>query len=92
MQILAKMDSQKIYDQVRAHYSAASQGSTAEYSNAIAESFGYTKEELASAPEGSNLGLSCGNPLAIASISEVCRDPPASFPTPLLTWILIFQC
>lgn len=29
---------------------------------------GYTEEELAAAPEGSNLGLGCGNPQAIASL------------------------
>ncbi|KAI5456960.1 S-adenosyl-L-methionine-dependent methyltransferase [Mariannaea sp. PMI_226] len=64
------MDSDKIYAQVSAHYSAASQGRTAAYESAIAKSFGYSDGELASVPEGSNLGLSCGNPLAIASIRE----------------------
>jgi SAM-dependent methyltransferase len=29
---------------------------------------GYTEEELAAVPEGSNLGLGCGNPQAIASL------------------------
>jgi arsenite methyltransferase len=29
---------------------------------------GYSPEEMASVPEGSNLGLGCGNPVAIASI------------------------
>jgi SAM-dependent methyltransferase len=32
------------------------------------ESIGYSREELASAPAGANLGLGCGNPLALASI------------------------
>uniref|UniRef100_A0A8H7NCG9 Arsenite methyltransferase n=1 Tax=Bionectria ochroleuca TaxID=29856 RepID=A0A8H7NCG9_BIOOC len=64
------MDPQTIYHQVSTHYSAASQGMTAEYGSAVAKSFGYSEDELASAPEGSNLGLSCGNPLAIASISQ----------------------
>jgi len=32
------------------------------------EKLGYTVEELAAAPEGADLGLGCGNPLAIASI------------------------
>ncbi|KAH6990096.1 S-adenosyl-L-methionine-dependent methyltransferase [Ilyonectria destructans] len=64
------MDSHEIYDQVRAHYSTASQNNSAEYGSAIAKSFGYSEEELASIPTGSNLGLSCGNPLAIASIRE----------------------
>lgn len=66
------MDSNQIYDQVRAHYSIASKETTVAYGSAIAKSFGYSEEELANAPEDSNLGLSCGNPLAIASIKEVC--------------------
>ena len=32
------------------------------------EKLGYTAEELAAAPAGADLGLGCGNPLAIASI------------------------
>ena len=31
---------------------------------------GYSQDELNSVPEGSNLGLGCGNPQAIASINE----------------------
>ena len=29
---------------------------------------GYSKEELASAPEGANMGLGCGNPVALATL------------------------
>ncbi|MCR4317330.1 MAG: arsenite methyltransferase [Planctomycetes bacterium] len=36
----------------------------------FAESIGYEKEELASIPAGANLGLSCGNPTALASLRE----------------------
>ncbi|KIM41195.1 hypothetical protein M413DRAFT_72341, partial [Hebeloma cylindrosporum] len=36
----------------------------------VAEAFGYTEEELSSVPDGSHLGLSCGNPLATANIKE----------------------
>ncbi len=36
----------------------------------ISKSIGYTDEELRSAPEGSNLGLGCGNPVALASLKE----------------------
>jgi len=36
----------------------------------VSESIGYTQEEIDSAPDGSNLGLGCGNPLALASIKE----------------------
>jgi len=34
----------------------------------IAEAFGYSTEELSSIPAESNMGLSCGNPVAMASI------------------------
>ena len=64
------MDAAKIYDEVREHYSAASKGISSEYSEAIAKSFGYSEAELSSIPEGANLGLSCGNPLAITSLRE----------------------
>jgi len=36
----------------------------------IGRKIGYSKEELAFAPAGSNLGLGCGNPIALASIRE----------------------
>jgi arsenite methyltransferase len=35
---------------------------------AVAEAFGYTPEELASIPAEANMGLSCGNPTAIANL------------------------
>ena len=43
---------------------------------AVAEAFGYTAEELTSIPAEANMGLSCGNPTAIASIrpGEVVVD------------------
>jgi arsenite methyltransferase len=43
---------------------------------AVAEAFGYTAEELTSIPADANMGLSCGNPTAIASIrhGEVVVD------------------
>jgi SAM-dependent methyltransferase len=34
----------------------------------LTENLGYSATEAAAAPEGSNLGLGCGNPLAIASL------------------------
>jgi SAM-dependent methyltransferase len=34
----------------------------------IAEKIGYSEGDLASAPEGANLGLGCGNPIALASL------------------------
>ncbi len=36
----------------------------------ISKRIGYGDEEIRSVPEGSNLGLGCGNPLAMASLNE----------------------
>ncbi|MBA7639674.1 Arsenite methyltransferase [subsurface metagenome] len=36
----------------------------------ISKKIGYTEEELKAVPEGANLGLGCGNPVALASLSE----------------------
>ena len=36
----------------------------------ISAKIGYTKEELESIPKGANLGLGCGNPVALASLQE----------------------
>ena len=42
----------------------------------ISKKVGYTKDELSSLPEGANLGLGCGNPVALASLKpgEVVLD------------------
>ncbi len=51
-------------------------GSTPAASEELAKHIGYTREELAALPEGANLGLSCGNPNALASLQagEVVLD------------------
>ena len=36
---------------------------------------GYTDEEMDSVPEGANLGIGCGNPLALASLKERRNSP-----------------
>ncbi len=36
----------------------------------ISKSIGYTDEDTKEVPEGSNLGLGCGNPIALASLKE----------------------
>src|SRR4051812_39785992 len=50
----------------------ATQGLSSEHDGvrAVAEAFGYTPEELASIPAEANMGLSCGNPTAFASLRE----------------------
>ncbi|CZR59545.1 related to arsenic methyltransferase Cyt19 [Phialocephala subalpina] len=53
------------------HYSAIARedsSTNASHIRKVAESFGYSAEDLASVPEGANLGVSCGNPLAIAGL------------------------
>lgn len=37
---------------------------------AVAEAFGYSTQDLSSIPSEANMGLSCGNPTAMASIKE----------------------
>jgi SAM-dependent methyltransferase len=36
----------------------------------VSENIGYTKEELDSIPDDANMGLGCGNPVALASLKE----------------------
>ncbi len=38
--------------------------------SAISQKIGYSDEELKSIPKGANLGLGCGNPIALASLKE----------------------
>src|ERR1039457_3074147 len=51
-------------------------GSNAKDSAKLAQHVGYSAEELAALPEGANMGLSCGNPTALASLKpgEVVLD------------------
>ncbi|KAM7199688.1 S-adenosyl-L-methionine-dependent methyltransferase [Rhypophila sp. PSN 637] len=67
---MACSNTSQIYAKVSEHYSAASKTTSVKYGETVAKSFGYTEEELANIPEGANLGLSCGNPLAITSLRE----------------------
>lgn len=51
-------------------------GSSAFSADALVRSIGYADQDLAAAPEGANLGLSCGNPTVLASLhpGEVVLD------------------
>jgi arsenite methyltransferase len=60
-----------IHDTVLAGYGAAARSglsSNDEGVARIAQAFGYTAEELRSIPAEATLGLSCGNPVALASL------------------------
>src|SRR5687767_9886803 len=69
-------DKQTVRDAVRQNYGkiAAENGSCcgptccSGVAGSPADKLGYSPEDTQSVPEGSNLGLGCGNPLAIASL------------------------
>ena len=42
----------------------------ADLAQTISKSIGYSDEEIVSVPESANLGLGCGNPVALASLAE----------------------
>jgi SAM-dependent methyltransferase len=61
----------KVEDVVREKYaSVATSGLSTKHDGvrAVAEAFGYSADELASIPAEANMGLSCGNPTAFASL------------------------
>ena len=63
--------SESIVEAVRSRYGLVAQsGLSSEQDGvrAVAEAFGYSPEELASIPAEANMGLSCGNPTAIAHL------------------------
>ena len=43
---------------------------SSDLANEVGEKIGYSKEEIQSVPEGSNLGVGCGNPSALAKIEQ----------------------
>jgi len=80
--------SKHLYDAVREGYGKIAKlnqegcsgvsccGSNVEDSTQLAKFVGYSMDELAALPEGANMGLSCGNPTALASLQsgEVVLD------------------
>ncbi|KAK0451631.1 S-adenosyl-L-methionine-dependent methyltransferase [Armillaria borealis] len=70
------MEIANIYRAIEEHYSSRASAAPSSQTEAIvdhdrvASAFGYTTEELSSIPVNSNLGLSCGNPLATANLKE----------------------
>ena len=76
------MDREEIGNAVRERYgNIAKQGNSCccpvksccgstDSAQSISRSIGYTEEELKAVPEGANLGLGCGNPIALASLKE----------------------
>jgi SAM-dependent methyltransferase len=70
-----RADGQGVRDVVREGYARVAGGGGScccgsGSSERLAEVVGYTPEELEALPEGANMGLSCGNPTALASLRE----------------------
>jgi arsenite methyltransferase len=60
-------------DTVREKYAAVARGNLSTKNvgvRAVAQAFGYSQAELAAIPAEANMGLSCGNPVAIANLRE----------------------
>jgi arsenite methyltransferase len=76
------MKKEEIKKEVRQHYSQVSAGresccgsscsctGTSSRVDDFSKMIGYSDKELSSVPEGANLGLGCGNPVAMASLKE----------------------
>ena len=80
MNMSAAKDPETVKKNVREGYAAIAQGhgccsggcccQNTVSADALARSVGYDEESLKDLPEGANMGLSCGNPLTIASLKE----------------------
>jgi arsenite methyltransferase len=69
------MQEEEIKKIVRERYgSIAKKGSScccgSSAAEAISKNIGYSDEEISAVPDGANLGLGCGNPVALASLKE----------------------
>src|SRR5215472_14415289 len=66
--------SEAVREEVRRRYGATASGKSPCADNCCtstgATALGYSAEDAAAAPEAANLGLGCGNPLAIASLKD----------------------
>ncbi|MGE0758419.1 MAG: arsenite methyltransferase [Pirellulaceae bacterium] len=73
------MHSKHVVDTVQLQYAAVARSGISNDSaevRAVAAAFGYSEDELASLPAEANMGLSCGNPVALAGLraGEVVVD------------------
>jgi arsenite methyltransferase len=67
------MSTQSIRTTVQEQYGAVARSRLSNDSDAVrsvARAFGYSAEDLASLPSQANMGLSCGNPVALAGLRE----------------------
>lgn len=66
------MQETQVYKNVQDRYCAAAQSHDHGYGSFVAKQFGYSEDELSDIPKDSNLGLSCGNPHALANLKDAC--------------------
>jgi arsenite methyltransferase len=67
------MSAANVIDAVKSRYGAVAESELSSRHSgvrAVAKAFGYNGEELASIPAEANMGLSCGNPTAMASLRQ----------------------
>lgn len=67
------MSEKMMIDNVRDQYAGVARGELTNESSsvrAVASAFGYSEEELNQLPAEANMGLSCGNPLAMAGLRK----------------------
>ena len=64
------VDIKIVYSAVSEHYAQASKNNDRKYSENVAKEFGYSAGELEGIAQDANLGLSCGNPHALANLSK----------------------
>ena len=65
--------SKSLQEEIRSKYGDVASSSLSNDNagvRAVAQAFGYTTEELASLPAEANMGLSCGNPTAMANLKS----------------------
>ena len=71
------IDESEVHAAVQRRYGGLAQAATTSpAAERVARAVGYSEGELAAVPEGANLGLGCGNPVALASLrpGEVVLD------------------
>lgn len=64
------MEEEKVKKIVRESYAKVAKEGCSCCCDEESQKLGYTEEELRAVPEGSNLSLGCGNPVALASLRE----------------------
>ncbi len=65
-----KKSGRKGYAQVAKESGCSCCGGASPMAGSISRKIGYSDEELNEVPVGANLGLGCGNPVALASLKE----------------------